>query len=667
MNFLRLPVIASFVCFVTVVTVADGIRDNDPTNVRRVPPLGIEVPADARANLERRIDEIDSSIAELKEHKDPRVRKRIPDVEIFSRAVRTTLENQEFYSKKEVTHAFELLDIARSRSQKLLKTPRDQWHWIDQKGLVVRGFRSKIDHTVQPYGLVIPDVPDAGTQRLDIWFHGRGERTNEVEFIHQRLHRQGVYAPQNTIVLHPYGRYSNAFKFAGEVDVLEALNSVQQNYAVDSNRISVRGFSMGGAGCWQFAALYSDRWFAANPGAGFSETPEFLKFFQKETLQPTWYQRKLWQWYDCNGYALNLLHCPTVAYSGELDIQKQAADIMETALAKEDIKLVHIIGPDTKHSIHPDSQLEIERRMDELAVVGRDHLPKTIDFRTYTLKYNRMHWITIDALDEHWQPTTVHASWDGTKVQITTDNVTALSVDFPAGTFQDIRTPIQIQVNNVKLTPQRPSSDRSLRVEIEKSASDWAVGKTQPDLRKRHNLQGPIDDAFMDSFIFVAPTGGSGNEPIDGWVKAELDHAITHWRQQFRGDARVKTDSEVDEDDIASANLVIFGTPSSNQLLAKLADQLPIKWDNSQVVVGEESFSAESHAPVLIYPNPLNPNRYVVLNSGFTYREYAYLNNARQVPMLPDWAIIDVRTPPTSQFPGKVVSANFFDEKWQLK
>jgi hypothetical protein len=71
-------------------------------------------------------------------------------------------------------------------------------------------------------------------------------------------------------------------------------------------------------------------------------------------------------------------------------------------------------------------------------------------------------------------------------------------------------------------------------------------------------------------------------------------------------------------------------------------------------------------APVLIYPNPLNPKHYIVINSGFTYREYDYLNNARQTPKLPDWAIVDVDTPPNSRFPGKVVDANFFGEKWEL-
>jgi hypothetical protein len=69
---------------------------------------------------------------------------------------------------------------------------------------------------------------------------------------------------------------------------------------------------------------------------------------------------------------------------------------------------------------------------------------------------------------------------------------------------------------------------------------------------------------------------------------------------------------------------------------------------------------------VLIYPNPLNPKKYVVLNSGFTYREYDYLNNARQVPKLPDWAVLDVDQPPTSQRPAGMVAAGFFTERWEL-
>ena len=69
-------------------------------------------------------------------------------------------------------------------------------------------------------------------------------------------------------------------------------------------------------------------------------------------------------------------------------------------------------------------------------------------------------------------------------------------------------------------------------------------------------------------------------------------------------------------------------------------------------------------SPVLIYPNPLNPKRYVVLNSGFTFREYDYLNNARQVPKLPDFAVVDIRSRRSRRAPGGIVDAGFFDETW---
>ncbi|HXE55362.1 MAG TPA: hypothetical protein VN541_20225, partial [Tepidisphaeraceae bacterium] len=73
-----------------------------------------------------------------------------------------------------------------------------------------------------------------------------------------------------------------------------------------------------------------------------------------------------------------------------------------------------------------------------------------------------------------------------------------------------------------------------------------------------------------------------------------------------------------------------------------------------------------THVPVLIYPNPLNPKRYVVLNSGFTFREADYLNNDRQNPKLPDWAVVDTTEPPSPTAPGKIADAGFFGEKWEL-
>jgi hypothetical protein len=55
-----------------------------------------------------------------------------------------------------------------------------------------------------------------------------------------------------------------------------------------------------------------------------------------------------------------------------------------------------------------------------------------------------------------------------------------------------------------------------------------------------------------------------------------------------------------------------------------------------------------------------------VVNSGVTFREYDYLNNARQIAKLPDYAVFNIETPRNSRYAGQVVQAGFFDEHWAL-
>ena len=98
-------------------------------------------------------------------------------------------------------------------------------------------------------------------------------------------------------------------------------------------------------------------------------------------------------------------------------------------------------------------------------------------------------------------------------------------------------------------------------------------------LHKQHGLQGPIDDAFLDSFIFVSPTGTPTAPGIAKWVAAEQKHAIKEWRRQFRGEAQVRDDKDITDADIASSNLVLWGDPGSNKVLARIADKLPVQVD----------------------------------------------------------------------------------------
>lgn len=483
------------------------------------------------------------------------------------------------------------------------------------------------------------------------------------------MSRPGEFTPPDAIMLHLYGRYCNATKFAGEVDLFEALDSAKKHYRIDRDRIFVRGFSMGGASTWHIAAHFADQWAGAAPGAGFAETREYQNLEKKGDQRP-WYEQKLWRWYDATEYAGNFFNLPLVAYSGEKDKQIQAAQIMQRYLAREGLALAHVIGPNTEHKYHPNSKPEIESRLAAIAKSGRNAYPESLRFTTFTLRYNRMRWIVLDGLEEHWERARANAQvLDSGDIQIETANVSALSIQFDPGGWHHSpdRSP-GIRIDGQRAGSLDPLTDRSLRGSFVKTNGSWQLKSVEDEgLRKRHGLQGPIDDAFLSNFTMVLPTGKALSEAGSRWANEESAHAIFRWRALFRGEARVKKDSEITDADIAASNLILWGDPQSNSVLARVLDKLPMQWNAAKLSIGKESCDARSCMPVMIYPNPLNPKRYIVLNSGPTMREDSNGTNSLQTPRLPDVALVDLNEAPGPSRPGKILWADFFNERWQIK
>ncbi len=77
----------------------------------------------------------------------------------------------------------------------------------------------------------------------------------------------------------------------------------------------------------------------------------------------------------------------------------------------------------------------------------------------------------------------------------------------------------------------------------------------------------------------------------------------------MRGEVRIKDDKSVTDDDIERYHLILFGDPGSNKMTKRIAPLLMRAWPIAPLV------------PVLIAPNPLNNERYVVFNSGHTFHE----------------------------------------------
>jgi hypothetical protein len=185
------------------------------------------------------------------------------------------------------------------------------------------------------------------------------------------------------------------------------------------------------------------------------------------------------------------------------------------------------------------------------------------------------------------------------------------------------------------------------------------------NLAKTPGLQGPIDDAFLSRFVFVPPSADPINKSTGEWVQQEMKDAINQWHRQFRGNVIIKNASELTALD-RDSNLILWGDPNSNSLIAKIAGQLPIEWNEKGIRIKDRSWPSDRFVPVLIYPNPMNLRRYIVINSGFTFSEFGHMSNSMQNAKLPDYAVLDMRVPIAERIPKGVSHAGFFGENWQL-
>ncbi|MEZ5300049.1 MAG: hypothetical protein R3F11_05185 [Verrucomicrobiales bacterium] len=215
-----------------------------PAIPRRLPPEGKALPdAAARAALEKKLADLEAKLEEAAGNG------LLPDAEIYAKAVRYALAHGEFYNKGSDKVADAALGEGIQRAEALAagKAP-----WLEARGTVVRGYRSPIDGSAQPYGLEIPaGLKITPSTPIYVWLHGRGDTETDLYFIANRAKKPGQFQPGDGIVLHPFGRQCIGWKHAGELDVFDALDHVRRQFKIDSRApVALMGF----------------RWAAREPG-----------------------------------------------------------------------------------------------------------------------------------------------------------------------------------------------------------------------------------------------------------------------------------------------------------------------------------------------------------------------------------------------------------------
>ncbi|HUU28213.1 MAG TPA: prolyl oligopeptidase family serine peptidase [archaeon] len=552
--------------------------------------------------------------------------------------------------------------------------------FIREWGMFFRTYRSTLDDAVYPFALYHPEgvekVKNTGWP-LVLSLHGawsnyannlkrlfgignRPGEPDELAFCSLPIWPELPQAPG--IVVCPWGRGTMGYHGPGARDVLDVLEIVRENYPVDPERITVTGLSMGGNGTWEMVLRHPDLFAAAVPVCPFSDIENWDLFqelrpensnkypFLKKTLA----QNQIANWAD------NTIHIPVQIYHGNDDpsVPVSHSEQMLSALQNAGAMVLLTRFDNVGHNAWDPTYKE-GRTLHRLFEAYRRKPEREITFTTCRYENDRYDWLQIERFERYGDYAKIKALWNkgADEVVLKTENVSRLNLYLQS--LPGVRPGTKVKISGgqsdkgifMSVPDQGP-----MRLEIKKGRISAAPGPAPGGPVKRKGLEGPIYEALSSRVILVYGTIAEGVSTLEQTLR------FACWGELPDVHFMIKPDSLVTAQDIKTSHLVLFGDERTNSLVARINPKSPVRFDGRLIVAGKESFPREEVAFKCVFPNPLNPDKLVLVNfeEEWDYSvPWFYLAAFKQ---LPDYIIY--RRGADRPFKSEVLKAGFFNEEW---
>jgi len=542
-----------------------------------------------------------------------------------------------------------------------------------QGQIIMRGYDSPISKLRQGYAVYVPKNYDPSrAYPLMLVLHGGSANGNlflgvvlgnNMNWKEYDKHLWDDFSPKwspEWIVVAPDGFGQVMWRFMGDQDVLDVIADVSKNYKIDENRTVLCGLSNGGVGAYSLGMRYAWRFSAVLAIAG---APSWLQYahaddpLQAEALHPI------------SGMSLaeNAINTDFRYFHGNVD-----PGPMRPAFVQEFSKRIATLGVpyrekwfeaghDLLYLVHRHGAV-----FGELEKVVRNPHPKEVRVVTGDYRANRQHWVTVTRLTRPPELARVRAVAEGDAIKVEAKNADALTLtlaDVPLSAGDSLK--IDVDGTSVYAGSRASAGDE---IALVREGTSWKVGlPPSAASTKRAGSSGPITDAYFGAIAHVYGTGDAALAPK---LKKSAERGAKGWPLWlWRVDQLVVADTEVDETLMRTHHLVLYGTPGTNSVLARIQDKLPIRIESDGVVVGTRRFSGDGVGAKFVYPNPLSPERYVIVQAGPTIDG---VNGGHNLPdFLPDYVVYDNKT--TRSRPRLLFAAGqrpltfgYFDTQWRL-
>ena len=406
---------------------------------------------------------------------------------------------------------------------------------------------------------------------------------------------------QGVIYMEPHGRGNTTYLGLGDTDILTVIALAKKHFNVDEDRVYLTGDSMGGWGTWNVGTRHPDLFAAIAPvygGADYhSQVPEaeLAKLSDLERLR--FEKQSSWSMADC------LLNMPIFVHHGDVDKS------VSVDYSRYGVRMLQRWGYDIRYQ-------EIPGRGHEALDVMNDNIewflqhrrnpdPLHVRIRSAELRNASAYWARVEQAANPVQFMVVDAEMiNPNTIRLDTENVAAITLS-PSKALVDPVKPLNVIWNGV---PQQVALKSGKVLLRDSTCQDTALRKTQ-------SLPGAMSDFTTTPFAIVVGTISKDPEMVQ-MCRDKADVSIKYWREWQKQEPRVFKDTELTDADAAGYSLQLVGGPEANAVTAKLASRLPLRITADEIAIDGKSFKAANAAVQMIYPNPLNPRRYVLIVAG---------------------------------------------------
>jgi len=519
-------------------------------------------------------------------------------------------------------------------------------------GFLRLAWRDDVDDSPQYAQAHLPAGYDP-SQRwpMIVWLHGWSPPNPEyVERGIDHRHPNRWLEAHNTIFLKPHGRGNSGYRGIGEKDVMTAIRLAKETFSVDEDRVYLLGASMGGGGTTFLGSRYPELFAVIAPLIGVGHDYR-LWMGTNEMAKLDGREQYLLEKESTFSQAEALLTTPVFIQIGDADEHGMVND------ARFFAKMLHRWGYNIRYweapgmgHVVPGSE-GVLRILKWLLPKRRIANPRHVRVRAAELKSAHAHWVAVEQREDPWQFVYADARVIARDlIRLDTFNVLQIRLS-PDAKLVEHGQQVRVIWNG----------EEASHAFVDGALALTSQGYVAASLEKTSAIEGPIDHATTTPFAIVVGTI-SEDERMRTFIRRAAELQRDGWKEWQHVVPRYFLDNEITDEHIRQYSLFLFGGPADNAVTRKLIDRIPLKVDGTHVEIDGHAFESVNAAVRMVYPNPLNRDRYVVVRAA-TSPEGMF--NAAQLPGSFDFTISDGRVFIGDDVGSTYLAEGFFDRRWR--